>query len=318
MKIVFAGTPPFAATCLQHLITEPSIDVVGVISQPDRKSGRGMKLTPSAVKRLAIAQHLDHITPHTLKENNEGLIWLNQKQADFLIVVAYGMIIPPAWLAAVAVAPINVHASLLPRWRGAAPIERAILAGDASTGVCIMHMEEGLDTGPVYCTTTTTIHADTTGMDLWEELAGMGADLLCTALQEIKHGRLRALPQQQQGISYAKKLSTKDRLIDWQQSPQVIDRMVRCFTPKPGARCRIKNRWLKIVAGSVAPKPATNAPAGQIIGLDDNGMDIACANGRCYRILQVQPEGKATMGAADFCRGQRLRVGNSLTLTADC
>jgi len=317
MNIVFAGTPAFAATCLQRLLNNPDIHVVGVITQPDRKAGRGMKLMPSAVKRIALAEQLDCITPQTLKDNDDALAWLQHKKADFLVVVAYGMILPPAWLSAVTIAPVNVHASLLPRWRGAAPIERAILAGDDHTGVCIMRMEEGLDTGPVYCTATIPIDADTIGIDLWLQLADVGARLLSSALKDIMHQEMCAMQQSLQGISYAKKITTDDRHLDWQQSAQCIDRMVRCFTPKPGARCRFQARWLKIIAGTISPMSDHHASVGTIVGLKD-GIDIICGDGTCYRISQLQLEGKAAMAAADFARGQRLRLGDSLPLRSDC
>jgi|UPI00036A0BC7 methionyl-tRNA formyltransferase len=311
MRVVFAGTPAFAAQCLQSLCDTPNIEVVGVITQPDRKAGRGMKLTPSPVKRLALAQELDCITPAGLKDNNEDLAWLTQKEADFLVVVAYGMIIPPLWLQAVNIAPINVHASLLPRWRGAAPIERALLAGDHQTGVAIMRMEKGLDTGPVYATTTLAITDTTTGAELWQELANMGATLLPVALKDIADGVLRAVPQDLSGVNYANKLTADDRLIQWQQAATVIDRQVRCFTAKPGARLLWRQRWLKIISGSVLPTSSATATTGSIIAMK-NGLDIRCGDGSCYRIMQLQPEGKAVMNALDFARGQRLQVGDLL------
>ncbi|MDQ6996317.1 MAG: methionyl-tRNA formyltransferase, partial [Mariprofundus sp.] len=149
MRIVFAGTPGFSVASLSALIESDGMDVVGVVSQPDRKSGRGMKQMPSAVKQAALDAGIDVITPASLRDNDEALAWLKAKQPDVLVVVAFGMILPKTWLTAVPIAPVNVHASLLPRWRGAAPIERSLLAGDSETGVCIMQMEEGLDTGGV-------------------------------------------------------------------------------------------------------------------------------------------------------------------------
>jgi len=311
MKVVFAGTPAFAAQCLQSLCDTPHVEIVGVITQPDRKAGRGMKLTPSPVKRLALAQNLDCITPSTLKDNPEDLAWLKQKEADFLVVVAYGMIIPPLWLQAVNIAPINIHASLLPRWRGAAPIERALLAGDTQTGVAIMRMEEGLDTGPVYATTTLPITSSTTGAELWEKLANMGASLLPVALKDIAEGVLRAVPQDVSGVNYAAKLTADDRLIQWQQPASVVDRQVRCFTAKPGARLLWRQRWLKIISGSIVQTGSTTAEAGTIIAMRD-GLDICCGDGACYRIEQLQPEGKGVMNALDFARGQRLQAGDYL------
>ncbi|MDQ6978839.1 MAG: methionyl-tRNA formyltransferase [Mariprofundaceae bacterium] len=310
MKVVFAGTPGFAAQCLQALCDDPHIEVVGVITQPDRKAGRGMKLTPSPVKRLALTQGFDCITPPSLKDNTEDLAWLQHKEAHFLVVVAYGMIIPPLWLQAVSIAPINIHASLLPRWRGAAPIERALLAGDTQTGVSIMRMEEGLDTGPVYATTILPISDTTTGQQLWAELAQMGVTMLPVVLKNIAESVLHAVPQDVLGANYAAKLTADDRLIQWQSPAEVIDRQVRCFTAKPGARLQWRQRWLKIISGSVQPCNQT-AEAGKIMAMHD-GLDVLCGDGYCYRILTLQPEGKAVMNALDFARGQRVQVGDSL------
>ncbi|MBN4073626.1 methionyl-tRNA formyltransferase, partial [Mariprofundus ferrooxydans] len=214
MRIVFAGTPGFSVPCLTALLEADDIDVVGVVSQPDRKSGRGMKLTPSAVKQAALDAGIDVITPEKLRDNDEALTWLESKQADILVVVAFGMILPKTWLDAPSIAAVNVHASLLPRWRGAAPIERALLAGDKQTGVCIMQMEEGLDTGGVYARTILPISNQTTGSELWFKLSPMGAELLIDTLPAIATGLLPA-PQTADGQTYAKKISNDERIIDW-------------------------------------------------------------------------------------------------------
>ncbi len=310
LRIVFAGTPGFSVSCLEHLLAHPDMDVVGVISQPDRKSGRGMKLTPSAVKKAALQAGVDVITPHTLKDNQEALHWLEDKKADFLVVVAFGMILPPEVLHAVRIAPINVHASLLPRWRGAAPIERALLAGDKETGVCIMHMEEGLDTGGIYACKTLPIEADTTGSDLWFALAPLGAQLLVDTLPKIAEG-LVCVPQDEQGMTYAKKLNNDERVLDWAKPAIAIDRLVRCFSPKPGARTHTDGKNLKIIKGEVLEHRSDKA-AGEIIAIHD-GLDVVCGDGVVYRIIELQPEGKKVMLATDFLRGASMVVGDSLT-----
>jgi len=310
MRVVFAGTPGFSVPCLTALIEADEIDVVGVVSQPDRKSGRGMKLTPSAVKQAATDAGIDVITPEKLRDNDEALAWLENKQADILIVVAFGMILPTEWLNAVSIAPVNVHASLLPRWRGAAPIERSLLAGDAETGICIMQMEEGLDTGGIYSCQTLPITSQTTGSELWFKLSPMGAELLIETLPKIAAG---LLPQTQleDGITYAKKITNEERIIDWSKSASEIDRLVRCFSPRPGVRTQCNGKWLKLIGGE-ALSDTHKKQAGSIIATDQ-GLDIACAEGTVYRINELQPEGKKAMQTTDFLRGAQLKTGTLLT-----
>lgn len=314
IRVVFAGTPAFSVGCLRALLDAEGIEVVGVVSQPDRKAGRGMKLTPSPVKKAALAAGVDVITPDSLKNDPEALAWMQAKKADVLVVAAFGMILPKSWLDAPAVAPINVHASLLPRWRGAAPIERALLAGDAETGVGIMQMEEGLDTGGVYAESRLPITNQTTGAELWFALADMGAKLLLDSLAGIVSGALTPIPQDASQTTYAKKLSSEERVIDWSQSAELIDRTVRCFSPKPGARAMFRGKWLKIVRGEVV-HGSVNFVAGTVA--DDTHLDIACGDaasgsGSVYRMLEVQPEGKQVMGADAFLRGAQLKKGNLL------
>ena len=309
MRVVFAGTPEFSVPCLQALIAAGEIDVAGVVSQPDRRSGRGMKLTPSPVKQAALEAGIDVITPQTLRDNPEALAWLQEKQADVLVVVAFGMILPRPWLDAARVAPLNVHASLLPRWRGAAPIERALLAGDAETGVCIMQMEEGLDTGPVYACSNVPITDETTAADLRRSLSESGARLLVETLPAIAGG-LEPQAQPEQGVTYAKKLQNEERMINWQQPAASVDRQVRCFSPQPGARIMVGGKWLKIIAGYVAGSSASIA-AGAVVACEGS-LDVVCGDGLVYRITELQPEGKRAMPAADFLRGSRLAAGDQL------
>ncbi len=309
MRVVFAGTPAFAAVSLRALLDAPDIELAGVMSQPDRPAGRGMRLSPSPVKRMALEHGLEVTTPARLRDNDEALEWLKARKPDVLVVVAFGMILPKAVLEAPRIAPVNVHASLLPRWRGAAPIERALLAGDAETGVCIMRMDEGLDTGPVYARRATPIAPDDTGASLRERLAEMGAALLIDTLPRIAAG-LAPEPQPEEGASYAAKLAPEERNLDWSQPACAVDRVVRCFAPKPGARCRLRGRWLKVLRGRPLDR-RVDAPAGTVVGVTD-GLDIACGDGRAYRALVVQPEGKKAMDAGDFLRGARLEAGMRL------
>ena len=309
MRIVFAGTPGFSVPCLQALLQHPDMDVVGVVSQPDRKSGRGMKLTPSPVKQAALDAGVDVLTPESLRNNDEAMAWLLEKKADFLVVVAFGMILPKSWLDGVAIAPINVHASLLPRWRGAAPIERALLAGDEETGVCIMHMEAGLDTGGIYARQTLPIRSTTTGSDLWFKLAPLGADLLLETLPRIAAG-LPCVAQDEQGMTYAKKLSNAERDVDWCMPAASLHRVVRCFSPKPGARTLLKGKMLKVLEGEVLTI-ATGKAAGEILATT-GGLDVACGDGTVYRITRLQAEGKKAMQAKDFLRGAAIDTGVKL------
>lgn len=309
MRIVFAGTPAFSVPCLQALLEAADMDVVGVVSQPDRKSGRGMKLRPSAVKQAAMDAGIDLITPERLRDNPEALAWLRQKRADILVVVAFGMILPPAWLEAVAIAPLNVHASLLPRWRGAAPVERALLAGDRETGVCIMRMEEGLDTGPLYACRRLPIGAGTTVVELRLSLAEAGARLLLDTLPAVVSG-LKPAAQAEQGIIYAKKITTDERIVDWRQSATSIDRLVRCFSPQPGARASVAGRWLKLIEGHVTGV-SSSAAVGTVAATEE-GLDVVCGEGSVYRVTLLQPEGKRAMTAVDFLRGARLARGDLL------
>ncbi len=311
IKVVFAGTPTFSMGCLNVLMQAKDVEVVGVVSQPDRKSGRGMKLTPSPVKKAALAANIDVITPEKLRDNDEALQWLKEKGCDVLVVVAFGMILPVSWLEAPKVAPINIHASLLPRWRGAAPIERALLAGDKETGVCIMQMEEGLDTGGVYLEKRLPITQETTGASLWSDLQSLGAQALIESLPKIVSGELQAKPQDEDGVTYAKKITNDERIVDWSFNADDIERLVRCFTPKPGVRTAYQGKALKVIAGEVLPQTSQQA-AGTVLDVKQ-GLDVSCGNGNVYRITHIQPEGKKAMNAADYLRGTKIKVGDVLS-----
>ncbi|MDX8409647.1 MAG: methionyl-tRNA formyltransferase [Mariprofundales bacterium] len=307
LRVVFAGTPAFSCGCLEGLLAMDGVSVVGVVSQPDRRSGRGMKLTPSPVKRLALEAEIAVITPQRLRGNDEALAWLQSRQPDLLVVVAFGMILPDSWLETPKIAPLNVHASLLPRWRGAAPIERALLAGDTETGVCLMRMESGLDTGSVYAVRKLPITACSRGGALWSDLSRLGAELLVDALPEIALGRIIAQEQDATQSCYANKLESRERILDWQQSATVIDRVVRCFAPKPGARSRavagpLAGKWLKVLQGSV--EIGTGLEPGSV-ALQGDAVLVGCGAQSSYRLLQVQPEGKQAMDALAMMRGLR-------------
>ena len=309
VRIVFAGTPSFSVGCLKALLEHENIEVVGVVSQPDRKSGRGMKLSPSPVKQAALDAGVDVITPEKLRGNDEALAWLQEKRCDILVVVAFGMILPVSWLEAPKVAPINVHASLLPRWRGAAPIERALLAGDAETGVDIMQMEEGLDTGGIYHEKRIPITATSTGASLWADLESLGAEALMEAIFDIASGALKPVPQAAEGVTYAAKITNEERIIDWSLDAAYIERLVRCYSPKPGVRTAYDGKMLKVIAGEVVSS-GNQGDAGKVVAVKD-GLDIACGEG-VYRITRIQPEGKKEMAVGDYLRGAQIKAGVSL------
>lgn len=306
MRVVFAGTPDFSVPCLEALLNAPAVEVVGVVSQPDRPAGRGMRLSPSPVKQAALDAALDVITPQKLRGDADALLWLRERNPDLLVVVAFGMILPLEWLQAPRIAPLNVHASLLPRWRGAAPIERALLAGDNETGVCIMHMEQGLDTGGVYAVRKLPIGSQTTGSELWGCLSTTGAQLLLESLPGIADGSIQRKPQDEAQSTYAAKLTNEERVIDWSAAAAQVDLQVRCFSPKPGARTLLDGKWLKVLRGEACRGYTPLAP-GSLAGGE---LDIACGAGSMYRVLEVQPEGRKPMSAADFLRGRPLLKGD--------
>ena len=300
MRIVFAGTPALTLPVLQSLLHMPDAEVVGVVSQPDRKAGRGMRLVPSPVKQAALDAGIDVITPDSLRENEQALAWLQSKKTDVLAVVAFGMLLPKSWLETPKHGAINVHASLLPRWRGAAPIERAILAGDAETGVGIMRMDEGLDTGGVYAESRIPIGPEATTGELRNHLMQEGAALLAASLPGIVDGCLVCRPQNIEGATYASKLESHERNIDWSQSAKQIGRTVRAFAPVPGARTRLSGKWLKLLSGEPLDRAHELQPGE--VNLHAGHMDVGCGEG-VYRILNLQPEGKKGMRTEDFLHG---------------
>lgn len=300
IRVVFAGTPVFAVPFLEALIKDPSIEVVGVISQPDRPRGRGRQLAPSPVKALALKAGIDVQTPERLKGNQDALAWLSAKDADILVVVAYGMILPPSWLAATPHGAINVHASLLPRWRGAAPIERAILAGDEVTGVTIMQMDEGLDTGCYYAQASLAIGEDTTGGQLAFMLSHVGATLLLQTLPWIVKGAIPCRPQDDRRATYAAKIQNAERNIDWRRDAVWIHRVIRAFSPSPGARARLDGTWLKILRAEIVEE--MTLPPGKI---HVEGGVLVGSGTSCLRLDIVQPEGKRAMDAQAWVRGLR-------------
>ncbi|QEO25221.1 methionyl-tRNA formyltransferase [Xanthomonas translucens pv. undulosa] len=301
MKIVFAGTPDFAVPSLRAAAQRH--EVVAVYTQPDRPAGRGRGLTPSPVKLEAIARGIAVLQPQTLR-SPEALQTLRALQPDLMVVVAYGLILPKAVLAIPTHGCWNVHASLLPRWRGAAPIQRAIEAGDSETGVCLMQMEAGLDTGPVLMSQRTPIGDSDTGGQLHDRLAALGAQVLADGLGLLRAG-IRPVPQPQPevGVTYAHKLDKAQARLDWQQPAAQLALRVRAFNPWPIAEAVLAGERVRI-HGAVALELALAQPPGMVLAASKQGIDIACGQG-ALRLRVLQREGGKAITAADYLNARR-------------
>ena len=305
LRVGFAGTPPFAALALAAILDD-DYAVPVVLTQPDRPSGRGLSVQASAVKTLAQERGIPVIQPPTLR-SEEARGALLAIPLDVLVVAAYGLILPPAVLSWPRLGCINIHASILPRWRGAAPIQHAILAGDAMTGVTIMQMDAGLDTGPMIATVETPIRPADTAGSLTDRLAGLGAAAIVEALGRLEAaGLLAATPQPAQGATYAGKIDGAQALLDWTLPAAVLERKVRAFDPAPGARFLLDGAPVKVwaaEAGSFAGEPGT------VMAVTRDALEIACGGGS-LRLLAVQPAGGKRMPGAAFALGRRLAAGD--------
>ncbi|HDS1548243.1 methionyl-tRNA formyltransferase [Stenotrophomonas maltophilia] len=306
MRIVFAGTPEFAVSSLRAAARHH--EVVAVYTQPDRPAGRGRGLAPSPVKLEAVARGIPVYQPESLKDE-AAQQQLRELQPDLVVVVAYGLILPKAVLAIPTHGCWNVHASLLPRWRGAAPIQRAIQAGDTKTGVCLMQMEAGLDTGPVLLHQELPIAATDTGGQLHDKLAELGAQVLSDGLGLLRAGiKPIARPQPEQGVTYAHKLDKAEARLDWAQGADVLARTVRAFNPWPIAEATLAGERVRI-HGAVALDEAHGQAPGTVLAASRDGIDIACGQG-ALRLRTLQREGGKAITAADYLNARRdLRVG---------
>ena len=344
MKLIFAGTPEFARVALDRLHTA-GFEIALVLTQPDRPAGRGLKLQASPVKQFALAHGIPVAQPRSLRLDGkypddalEARAALEAAQADAMVVAAYGLILPQWVLNLMSAAepgrpkqgaapsggsedtPVpnvgahklgcfNIHASLLPRWRGAAPIHRAIEAGDAQTGVTIMQMDAGLDTGDMLLAQTLPIAASDTSASLHDKLAPLGADLMVEALQRAASGRLQPVAQTEDGVSYAHKIEKHEALIDWAQAAALIARRVRAFNPFPGASTTLQGETLKIWTASVAPGiPPASVACGSILAVTPQGIAVAALNS-IVTLTELQRAGGKRLKVADFLRGFDLRPG---------
>jgi methionyl-tRNA formyltransferase len=304
MRIAFAGTPAFAATALQALVGA-RFDIALVLTQPDRPSGRGLRELPGAVKQLAMQQGLSVEQPPSLR-GDEVLARLRDSAAQVLVVAAYGLILPPTVLDLFPIGCVNIHASVLPRWRGAAPIQRAILAGDSETGISIMRMERGLDTGPVYLTRSAPILPDDTAASLHDRLAILGAACIVEALPGIAQGLLVPVAQSSDGITYADKIAKPEAAIDWARDAIEVDRQIRAFNPFPGAFSRLGDAPVKIWRAHAVDR-GQGVP-GQILRSDADGIDVACGTG-VVKITELQKAGGKRLSADQFLRGSSVLPG---------
>jgi methionyl-tRNA formyltransferase len=301
LNIVFAGTPDFAAKHLSVLL-ESEFNVVAVYTQPDRPAGRGKKLTASAVKEVAVAQNIPVYQPENFKEaaSVEQLAALN---ADLMIVVAYGLILPKVVLETPRMGCLNVHGSLLPRWRGAAPIQRAIWAGDTETGVTIMQMNEGLDTGDMLSKVSCPIASDETSASLYEKLAQLAPLALVDTVRQLAAGQLQAEVQDESLANYAKKLSKAEALIDWSSEGAFIERCIRAFNPWPMSYFMLSGKAVKVHKASLLPVSSDKDP-GTIICADKKGIQIATGSG-VLNLEVIQLAGKKAMPVQDILNSRR-------------
>jgi methionyl-tRNA formyltransferase len=302
LRVAFAGTPEFALPAFAALLAQHSI--VGVLTQPDRPRGRGQKLAASPVKIAAQSQQLPLAQPQTLK-SAAGRAPLEAWRPQVLVVVAYGLILPPEVLTLPPLGCINIHASLLPRWRGAAPVQRAILAGDTETGVTVMQMDSGLDTGPVLLQRRFAISASHTSGSLGDALSTLGATALLEALDGLAAGTLRASPQPLEGVTYAPRIEKAEARIDWHRDALEIERQIRAFNPWPVAETVLDGEPLRILAARAEPvtvrleNGANSDDPGVIIGVHDDFMRVRCGRG-CLLVTQVQRPGRRRVAVRDY------------------
>ncbi|MCV6589219.1 MAG: methionyl-tRNA formyltransferase [Marinobacterium sp.] len=309
MRIVFAGTPDFAAASLQALL-DTDHDIVAVYTQPDRQGKRKNQLAPRPVKDLALAHDIPVFQPHSLKDEHEQA-QLTALNADLMVVVAYGMLLPEAVLDTPRLGCINVHGSILPRWRGAAPVERAMLAGDAETGVTIMQMDVGLDTGDMLHKVFTPIEDSDTAASLFERLTTLGAQALVATLPGLEDGSIKPEVQDDALATYASKLSKQEGRIDWSASAREIDLKVRTLSPRVAVTFELDGDMVKLLGGEPVEQ---SGPAGEILPSDKKSIVVGCGEG-ALKLTQLQLPGKKAMAASDVLNARRDRLSAGQTLS---
>ena len=301
MNVVFAGTPDFASRHLQSLVEDDFFTVIAVYTQPDRPAGRGKKIIPSSVKETALANGISVFQPVSLKDPEEQQV-LAQLNPDVMVVVAYGLILPPAVLAIPKLGCINVHGSELPRWRGAAPIQRAIEAGDTNTGVTIMQMDAGLDTGPMLDVARCAIETTDTSATLYNKLAGLGTSLLPKVLKQLDAGTAVKLAQQEADSTYAQKIDKQEALVDWRESVSIIDQRIRAFNPAPVCYSMLEGQRIKIWAAIIIDCDSKETP-GKILSASSDGLVIQCGQGRLL-VRQLQMPGKSKLPVNEILKSR--------------
>lgn len=304
MRIVFMGTPEFAVKSLEACLELG--EVVAVVTQPDKPRGRGQEVSFSPVKTLAVAKGLPLLQPVKVKGTDFAQV-LAALQADVAVVTAYGKLLPQDVLDAPRRGCVNVHASLLPRFRGAAPIQWAIASGDEQTGVCLMRMDAGMDTGPVIDRAELPIGPDDTSATLHDKLALLGGDVLRRSLRRYVDGELEPVPQAAEGVVPAPMIKKEDGRLDWAKPAAVLERRLRAFTPWPGAFCTFQGGLLKVTSARVAAGQGT---PGTVLAVGPDGLEVACGEGSLV-LLGLQPEGKRAMAAREFLSGRKVQVGST-------
>lgn len=310
LKVIFMGTPDFSVPALQNLIDHKSFEVIAVYTQPARPAGRGQQLKPSPIQVVADANNIPVYTPKSLKRDPAAVAEFQNLNADIAVVAAYGLILPTSVLDAPKYGCLNIHASLLPRWRGAAPIQRAIEAGDQESGITIMQMAEGLDTGDMLSKESVAIEATTTAQTLHDALSAMGSKMIVAVLDKILKGETLSPEVQDETLTnYAAMLKKEEGLINWSDSAANIDLKLRAFTPWPGCYCfGADGKRIKILAGAISNETSSK-DAGTILSADG---DIACGNG-VYRIHMLQPENAKAMDFKSALNGKKIAVGDKFS-----
>lgn len=305
VRVVFLGTADLAATVLEALLASPIYEVIGILSQPDRPQGRSLRVHPTPVKQVALAHRLPVLQPETVR-NPDVIRQIQDWEPTVLVVAAYGQLLPSSLLQIAPFGCVNVHTSLLPRWRGAAPIQWAIDSGDPETGVSLMVLDAGMDTGPILSRICTPIESTDTGQSLHDRLASLGAAILVRDLIRYVHRELEPIAQPQMGSTHARKLTREDGLLDWNRSAESLERRIRAFWPWPGtfARARVGMERLRLKTHRARLQDSSSclAPPGTILNIAPKGLFVQCSSG-ILELLEVQPEGSRRMAASQFLTG---------------